>query len=215
MPIVWIDPGHGGRDSGATGNGLLEKDVVLALSVAIKRTLEAEYDGVQVLMSRDRDVFLELSERTNAANRSGADILVSIHCNAGGGNGGFESFRYTSVSSTTVNLHDALHAEIMKALAPFNVIDRGVKSQNLHMLRESRMPAVLTENLFIDVASDANKLKNPDVINALVNGHVNGIARHLGLTRKGGLLKWTRLTLSPTVRKFRMASSLTIRCMFL
>ena len=83
---VWIDAGHGGKDSGATGNGLQEKDVVLAVSLAVKKRLEADYVDVQVLLSRSSDVFLELAERTHKAN-AGADILVSIHCNAGGGAG--------------------------------------------------------------------------------------------------------------------------------
>ena len=99
---VWIDAGHGGKDSGATGNGLQEKDVVLAVSLAVKKRLEADYGDVQVLLSRSSDVFLELAERTHKANRAGADILVSIHCNAGGGAGGFESYRYTSASSGSV-----------------------------------------------------------------------------------------------------------------
>lgn len=188
MAIVWIDPGHGGRDPGATGNGLQEKDVVLSLSTAIKRKLEAEYDGIQVLLSRESDIFLELPARTDAANRARANILVSIHCNAGGGNGGFESYRYTTASSATVKLHDTVHAEIIKALAPFGVLDRGVKAKNLHMLRESSMPAILTENLFVDVPSDASKLKNTEVMNAIVNGHAAGIAKYLGLTPKRGTL---------------------------
>ena len=87
MKKVWIDAGHGGKDAGATGNGLQEKDIVLALSLAVKKRLEAEYDGVQVYLSRSSDVFLELAERTKKANAAGADILVSIHCNAGGGAG--------------------------------------------------------------------------------------------------------------------------------
>ncbi|MDH6674480.1 N-acetylmuramoyl-L-alanine amidase [Paenibacillus sp. LBL] len=186
MKKIWIDGGHGGKDPGACGNGLQEKDIALTVSLGVKDRLEAEYEGVQVSMSRSTDVFLELSERTNAANKAGADLLVSIHCNAGGGAGGFESFRYTSASTATRSLQNVLHTEIMAALKPFGVIDRGQKAKNLHMCRESRMPAVLTENLFIDVASDAAKLKRQEVINALIDGHVKGIAKYLGLKKKEG-----------------------------
>ncbi|MCV4233295.1 N-acetylmuramoyl-L-alanine amidase [Virgibacillus sp. LDC1] len=186
MKKVWIDAGHGGKDPGAVGNGLQEKDIALTVSLGVKERIEAEYKGVQVLLSRSTDVFLELSERANAANKSSADLLVSIHCNAGGGAGGFESFRYTSASTATRSLQNVLHTEIMAALKPFGVIDRGQKAKNLHMCRESRMPAVLTENLFIDVASDAAKLKRHEVIEALIDGHVKGIAKYLGLKKKEG-----------------------------
>lgn len=188
MKKVRIDAGHGGKDSGASGNGIKEKDIALTLSIGVKDRLEAEYEGVQVLLSRSTDVFLELSERTNAANKAGSDLLVSIHCNAGGGAGGFESFRYTSASASTRSLQNVLHTEIMVALKPFGIIDRGQKAKNLHMCRESRMPAVLTENLFIDVASDAAKLKRHEVIEALIEGHVKGIAKYLGLKKKDGVV---------------------------
>lgn len=64
------------------------------------------------------------------------------------------------------------------------VIDRGQKAKSLHMVRESAMPAVLTENLFLDVATDAAKLKKDVVIQAIIDGHVIGIAKYLGLMKK-------------------------------
>lgn len=184
MKKVWIDPGHGGKDPGAVGNGLREKDIALTVSLGVKRRLEAEYEGVQVQLSRTTDIFLELKERTDAANKAGADLLVSIHCNAGGGAGGFESFRYTGASAASRSLQNVLHTEIMAALKPFGVNERGQKAGNLHMCRESKMPAVLTENLFIDVATDAAKLKRQDVIHALIDGHVSAVAKYLRLKRK-------------------------------
>lgn len=179
-----IDPGHGGKDSGAIGNGLMEKDVALTISKGIKKKLESEYEGIQVTLTRSTDIFLELKERTNQANADGVDALISIHCNAGGGSGGFESFRYTNASANSIKLQDALHTAIMGELKQFNVIDRKQKTGNLHMVRESKMPAVLTENLFIDVLADANRLKNDKVIEALINGHVAGAAKYFGLKKK-------------------------------
>lgn len=184
MKKVWIDAGHGGKDPGASANGLKEKDIVLAVSLAIKKQLESEYEGVQVLLSRSTDVFLELRDRTSKANAAGADILVSIHCNASGGSGGFETFRYTSASAASRALQNVLHTEITAALKPFGVTDRGQKAANLHMVRESKMPAVLTENLFVDVTADAINLKRPVVIDAIITGHVKGIAKYLGLAKK-------------------------------
>ncbi|WP_082560417.1 N-acetylmuramoyl-L-alanine amidase [Paenibacillus sp. Root52] len=178
MYKVWIDAGHGGTDPGAVGHGIQEKDIALKVTLGIKTRLEAAYADVQVLLSRSTDVFLELRDRTAKANAAGADILVSVHCNAAGGKGGFESYRYTSASQNSVKLQDALHKAIMTKLGG---IDRGQKSKNLHMVRESKMPAVLTENLFIDVAADADRLKQSSVIDAIIDGHVQGIATYLGL----------------------------------
>ncbi|MNM10417.1 Sporulation-specific N-acetylmuramoyl-L-alanine amidase [compost metagenome] len=194
MKKVWIDAGHGGKDPGAARNGLQEKDIALAVSLAIKSKLENEYEGVQVLLSRSTDVFLELKDRTNKANAAGADLLVSIHCNAGGGAGGFETFRFTSASAASRALQNVIHGEITTAIKPFNITDRGQKTGNLHMCRESRMPAVLTENLFIDVKSDADKLKQAKVIEAIVSGHVSGIAKYLGLKKKEAATKADALT---------------------
>jgi len=186
MKKVWIDAGHGGKDPGAVANGLKEKDIVLSVALEIKKRLETNYDGVQVLLSRSTDVFLELKERTNLANKAGADILVSIHGNAGGGSGGFETFRYTKASAASATLQNVLHTAIMDMLnkVAAGVINRGQKSDNLHMVRESKMPAVLTENLFLDVATDAAKLKKDAVIQAIIDGHIIGIAKYLGLKIK-------------------------------
>ncbi|PAD31884.1 N-acetylmuramoyl-L-alanine amidase [Paenibacillus sp. 7523-1] len=181
MYKVWIDAGHGGKDPGAVANGIQEKDVALKVSLGIKERLEEGYEDVQVLLSRSTDIFLELKDRTNKANAAGADILVSIHCNAGGGKGGFESFRYTSASQNSIRLQEALHKAIIGKLGG---IDRGKKAQNLHMVRESKMPAVLTENLFVDVAADANRLKQYIVLDSMIDGHVQGIANYLGLSKK-------------------------------
>ncbi|GAC43368.1 N-acetylmuramoyl-L-alanine amidase, partial [Paenibacillus popilliae] len=153
MKKVWIDAGHGGKDPGASGNGVVEKDIALQVATEAARRLEKEYEGVQCLLSRYMDCYLTLQERTDRANATGADILISIHCNAGGGAGGFESFTYCGVQDeATDTLQDVLHTEIMSRLQAYGANDRGQKKQDLHMCRESRMPAVLTENLFVDVA---------------------------------------------------------------
>ncbi|MFA6316223.1 MAG: N-acetylmuramoyl-L-alanine amidase [Elusimicrobiota bacterium] len=76
-----IDPGHGGKDSGAVGRKkTLEKDVVLAVSRALAERLEE--GGIEVLMTRDDDAFVPLAERSNAANEFGADLFISVHCNS-------------------------------------------------------------------------------------------------------------------------------------
>lgn len=79
---IVVDPGHGGHDPGAVGrNGTREKDVVLDIALELSRILTAEH-GLDVVMTRSTDVFVELQERTAIANKVGADLFVSVHANA-------------------------------------------------------------------------------------------------------------------------------------
>ena len=87
MVKIFIDPGHGGSDPGTTGNGLKEKELTLEIAIHIKNLLLSEYNNVTVKMSRTDDSYLTLTERTNEANAWGADYFLSIHINAGGGEG--------------------------------------------------------------------------------------------------------------------------------
>jgi len=79
---VVIDPGHGGHDPGAIGyGGIKEKDVVLEIGKKL-RTIMTDKFGVEVIMTRDNDIFIPLEERTAIANKAGADLFISIHANA-------------------------------------------------------------------------------------------------------------------------------------
>ncbi len=182
MVKIYLDPGHGGSDPGAQGNGLREKDLNLAIATQIRNMLVNEYEGVTVRMSRSNDRTLSLAQRTNDANTWGADFYLSIHINASGGTG-FESYVYPKVGPPTTTYQTHIHNEVLKQV---DLRDRGKKSANFHVLRETRMPAVLTENGFIDHPSDAAKLKRNDFITALARGHVNGLAKAFGLKRKAG-----------------------------
>lgn len=180
MKIV-LDAGHGGRDPGAVGNGLREKDLTLTIVRHIGRLL-SEYEGVEVHYTRTDDRFLELSERAEIANKLKADYFISVHINAGGGTG-FESYIYNgNVSNATVAYQNVIHAEIMKAIG--NVRDRGKKRANYAVLRQTNMPALLTENLFIDNASDAAKLKSEQFLLQVAHGHAQGIVKAFGLKKK-------------------------------
>ncbi|CAG9620888.1 N-acetylmuramoyl-L-alanine amidase [Sutcliffiella rhizosphaerae] len=180
MVKIFIDPAHGGTDPGAVGNGLQEKNLNLQIATRVRDMLINEYNGVTILMSRTGDQTLSLAQRTNAANTWGANFLLSIHINAGGGTG-YEDFIYPGVGAPTTTYQNLIHEEIMKLV---NFRNRGKKTANFHMLRESRMPALLTENGFIDNAEDAAKLKTASFIESIARGHVNGIARCFNLPRK-------------------------------
>ncbi|MCM3456545.1 N-acetylmuramoyl-L-alanine amidase [Heyndrickxia oleronia] len=184
---LFLDPGHGGSDPGAVGNGIREKDITLKIATKIRDFLLNEYSNVTVLMSRTGDTYPTLSDRTNAANSWGANYFLSIHINAGGGTG-FESFVYPGVDTPTTTYQSAIHSEIMKLN---QLSDRGKKQSNLHVLRESNMPALLTENGFIDNANDAAKMKSDSWIANVARGHVNGLAKAFNLQKKSGAVYHT------------------------
>ena len=91
--LVVLDPGHGGKDPGAVGNGFKEKDINLALGLKMEKALQTK--GFDVKMTRKTDVYLKLQERTDIANNANADMFVSIHVNSlppGKNSAGFEIY---------------------------------------------------------------------------------------------------------------------------
>lgn len=179
MVKIFIDPGHGGSDPGSSGNGLQEKNLTLQIALTLRNILSNEYTGASILLSRTGDQTVSLTERTDAANNWGADFYLSIHINSGGGTG-FESYIYPGVGAPTTTFQDIIHPEVVKATG---FADRGQKTANFHVLRESNMPAFLTENGFIDNANDAAKLKNASFLAMIARGHANGLARAFNLTK--------------------------------
>lgn len=133
-------------------------------------------------MSRTSDRTVSLAARTNDANQWGADYFVSIHINAGGGSG-YEDFIHSSLSNqgATGRYRQIMHEEVMKQV---NLQNRGRKQANFHVLRESAMSAILTENGFIDHAADAAKLKSDAFLEQIALGHARGIARIFQLSSK-------------------------------
>ena len=83
IKTIVIDPGHGGKDSGTLGTKrfkIYEKHVALAVSLKLGNYIAEEFPDVKIIYTRDTDVFLELNERTEIANKSNADLFISIHC---------------------------------------------------------------------------------------------------------------------------------------
>lgn len=180
MVKIFIDPGHGGTDSGATGNALLEKNITLQIALAVRKYL-SEYKGVSIKMSRTTDKTVTLNERTKEANSWGADYFLSIHINAGKGTG-FESYIFNKLSDTSSSAkkRTIIHK---KVLAVNELRNRGQKKANLHVLRESKMEAALTENGFIDTAIDAIKMKDKAWIARVGKAHAEGIAQIYNLKK--------------------------------
>jgi len=178
MTKIYIDAGHGGNDPGSSGNGLKEKDVTLTIAKKVQALLKGY---ATVKMSRTTDKTLSLTQRTNDANNWGADYFLSIHINAGGGTG-YEDYIYNgSVSNKTVSTRNTMHAEIIKQIS--DVRNRGKKTANFAVLRQTSMPAMLSENLFIDTKADADLLKSNAFLNKVAQGHANGIIKAFGLSK--------------------------------
>lgn len=183
MVKIYIDPGHGGKDPGAAGNGIKEKDIVLDICKRIETGLRI-YEDVEVMLSRKTDVFVTLEDRTKEANQMDADVLLSVHCNSATAAAakGFEIYVYPGSNAATIAFQNVMHNEIMKVLGN-KIEDRGKKQKNLHMLRESKMKALLSENLFISNPADAALLEQADFRQKIAQGHISGLERFLGLKR--------------------------------
>ncbi|WP_066067315.1 N-acetylmuramoyl-L-alanine amidase [Neobacillus soli] len=184
---LYLDPGHGGQDPGAQGNGLDEKDLTLDISLKIRKILQDEYEGIVIKMSRTGDTTKSLGERTSEANAWGADFFMAIHINSDSRIAqGYEDYIHSSLSdsSKTAKYRDIIHAEVIKVNQLKN---RGKKKANFHVLRESSMPAMLSENGFIDNTHDAGLLKQASWLQKVAEGHVNGIAKAFNLKRKDNI----------------------------
>jgi len=185
MIKLYLDSGHGGSDGGAVGMGVLEKNLTLEIAQGIATKLK-NYEGIEVKMSRTSDKNLTLRQRTDEANAWGADYFLSIHINSAEDKtaNGYEDFIYNgNVSSKTVAYQNVMHDEIMRAIKHHGVRDRGKKKANFHVLREAHAPALLTENLFIVNAADADRLKDLRFKMDLIQGHVTGLEKFLGLKK--------------------------------
>ncbi|MCP3772402.1 N-acetylmuramoyl-L-alanine amidase [Paenibacillus sp. MZ04-78.2] len=147
---VFIDPGHGGKDNGASS--LIkrhEKDFVLSLGQKVAALLEKE-PKIEVTMTRSDDTFIELEERPNLANNADADLFVSIHANSAGKEtvGGTETYYWTEQSLDFAKL---MHMYLVEATG---FPDRKVKQERFVVIKNSTMPAVLLEIGFLTNQSE-------------------------------------------------------------
>ena len=182
---IVIDPGHGGSDSGAIGaTGVMEKDVTL--SVAKKVSSLLEQSGARVTMTRKTDVDVyapndsateELQARCNVANYApGAQLFVSIHCNAFSNSAanGMESYYYEP-SANGARLAQLLNEELEKA---GGLLNRGVKTANFYVIKHTNVPASLVELGFITNDREEQLLNSEDYQNKLAAAIVRAIARY-------------------------------------
>lgn len=181
---VIIDPGHGGKDGGAVGLGLSEKNVVLDLALRMNQKF-GEYENVTVSLTRWGDRYLSLSERATFANQRNADLFLSMHNNAASPSAhGFESFIYEKAGSVTARYQREIHQRVMAYLSRYQIRDRGQKRANFAVLRETRMPAILLENLFISNEKENQLLRDKTFLDGLAEAIVEGVANLFGLKKK-------------------------------
>ncbi len=172
MTKIFLDPGHGGKDPGALGNGLREKDITLAITLKIGEILKRH--NIQIVYSRTTDVFLDPSDRARKANNANVDYFVSIHTNAftDPNAQGVETYSYPG-SSVSAKLAKSVQNEII--IAGVYTKDRRTKTANFAVLRETRMPAILVETAFITNREDSQLLRHrqDDFAEAISKGILN------------------------------------------
>lgn len=205
LPLVAVDPGHGGDDPGAVGRvpagtptglpvrgdgtRLYEKDVNLDVAQRLDALLRAR--GYPTLMTRTQDlaggdrpftgVRDDLRARVDAANAAGAGLFVSLHSNSHRStSSGTETFHFYAGALTSRVLARAVHEELVARLG---LPDRGVKSAGFYVLRHTRMPSILVEGGFLSNPAEAQVLARPEVRQLIAEGVAAGLDRYL---RGGG-----------------------------
>ena len=171
--VVYIDPGHGGYDPGAQGNGVIEKDIVLNLGLKLKEKLEA--NGIKVIMSRTSDVFVSLEDRSKGANNANPDAFISIHINSAGdaSASGIETYYNKSIDKP---LAENIQSKLISYTGAKN---RGVKWEEFYVVKNTTMPASLVECGFLSNVNEANNLKNYAYQEKLVNAMLEGTLNYL------------------------------------
>jgi N-acetylmuramoyl-L-alanine amidase len=196
---VILDPGHGGKDSGATSPYGTEKNYNLKLARRLKPLLEKA--GFKVVITRNSDRFISLQERVNIANRvkEGA-VFISLHFNSGGRRArGIETFTLSPrgvahygrgllqrdfkaragnhQDSANIALATAVHGSVLRRLGK-NTFDRGIKRARFSVLTGVRHPAILFEGGFMSHPYESRLIANEAYQNALARGIVLAVCKY-------------------------------------
>lgn len=172
-PLVVLDPGHGGDHNGAEYGGVKEKDLNLAIASKTASLLEAE--GVTVRMTRSIDQSVDLYARSGLANTLGADLFVSVHCNASVEHDDALGVYTCAYSQGTEGwqLAQILRETMLDATG---AADFGMEERpNLAVLRTAQVPAALVECGFMSTPSELALLTQPEYQDKLARGIADGI----------------------------------------
>lgn len=183
MKRVFLDPGHGGKDSGALGNNLTEGDINLDVTLKVGAILAR--NRVSVSYSRKSDIFIELENRCKLANALKADLFVSVHHNAGGGTGA------ECIFSVNHGVSEVLANNIMAEFIAIGQKKRSTydRANNkgkdyFAVIRDSQMPAVIIEYCFID-SVDFKRIDEAVDRTVEATAIAKGILKTLGVPYKG------------------------------
>lgn len=186
MAKVAIDAGHGINTPGKrTPDNEREWSFNNKVVLSTIKHLN-EYQNVEVIRLDDPTgkTDISLATRTNVANRARADVLVSVHHNA------FKGVWGTHTGTETYSYPGSVEgAKLAKLVQPrlvnaYGIRDRGTKTANFHMIRESNMPAILTEGGYMDSSIDIKKLRDNKVLDNAGKAIASGIADYLKLKKK-------------------------------
>ncbi|QDP41496.1 N-acetylmuramoyl-L-alanine amidase family protein [Radiobacillus deserti] len=173
---VVIDPGHGGKDVGATGaSGQNEKDFTLSVSKKVQ-TLLKEESGIEVFMTRTEDSFIsqESRYRPKYANKLNADVFISIHGNTFTDPtvSGTETFYYHKHSKYLANL---IQEKVVEATG---FRDRGIQKKDLFVVRDTKMPAVLIEVGYLTNPQEESEMWTEEFQDRVAASIVEGIKEY-------------------------------------
>lgn len=175
--LIVVDPGHGGRDPGAVGTKITEKEIVLNASLMLQHELERR--GFEVYMTRSTDEYVNLSERAHIANAMKADLFVSIHANAHttSSPNGIEVLYGNESMSSDLGLATLMQRELIRATG---ARDRGVKHRpRLVVLRETQMPSVLAELGFVSNPREQDLMMQEDYLRKMAVAMADAIEAFL------------------------------------
>ncbi len=145
---IVIDAGHGGNDKGVVYDNFTEKEISLNIAREIQKLNRAQ-DRYEVVLTRDNDSYPTLSERTEQINKLNPEMVISLHVNG-------SSQKASSNQGTEIYVQNS---EVSKKLAERisqKLNARKIEERNLHILRETKAPAVLVELGFINNTTDRN-----------------------------------------------------------
>lgn len=177
---IAIDPGHGGWDPGAVGpTGLKEKDVNQQVAWHLQNCLR-EYGNATTMSTRSSDQYVPLKDRANKANSWGAHRFVSIHHNGSTNRSvnGTEVYSYTGAGHQSADLRDKIQNRLLQV---YGLNDLGAKTASFSVLRNTSMPAVLTEASFITNPYEEARLKRPEYLWKQAFYIYLGISDHFGM----------------------------------
>ncbi|WP_346889093.1 cell wall-binding repeat-containing protein [Clostridium sp. UBA1056] len=172
---VFIDAGHGGTEPGASGYGLVEKDLTLSIALKVQRLLENK--GVEVVMRRTTDTFLNFRDISSVANNSGADAFASIHINSAAVPNayGIETY-YAPNRMDSKPLADSVQKQLISTTGAY---DRGVRTNDFNVVKDTKMPSILAECGFISNRDEAIKMGTNSYQELLASSIANGIYNYL------------------------------------